>query len=410
MYKEYREDIDIPIKSWCKEIEKGAMDQAKDLARHPILYKHIALMPDCHQGYGMPIGGVIAAVDSVIPNAVGVDIGCGMCAVETNIDASRMEEMSFVREIINEVKKHVPIGEGKAHRKGQEWDGFRAYLDSIDIETLDFKNENLPKWLDNNCWNLALRNLGTLGGGNHFMEIQKDSEDKVWLMLHSGSRNLGYRIASYYNNLAQSIVDKEKTTIPNKDLAYLSTESDKGKAYIRDMAFALEYALENRGRMMDWFKNSIKKFIPEAEFTREINIHHNYASKEIHYGKEVWVHRKGATSANEGEIGIIPGSMGTSSYIVKGLGNEESFHSCSHGAGRVLGRNQASRSLTLEECNKAMGSVVFDRWKKIRLKKMSCYDFGESPLAYKDIDEVIQSQLDLIEPIVKLSPIGVIKG
>ncbi|MFZ5949102.1 MAG: RtcB family protein, partial [Candidatus Rifleibacteriota bacterium] len=218
----------------------------------------------------------------------------------------------------------------------------------------------------------------------------------------------------FYNRLAQELNERWHAEIPSRDLAFLPSDSKEGLAYIRDMKFALAYALENRRQMMMAAKSVLQQLYSNVNFIEEINIHHNYAALENHFGRNLWVHRKGATSARKGEKGIIPGSMGASSYIVIGLGNPDSFCSCSHGAGRKMGRNEASRNLTLEECNQAMQGIVFDRWQKAkgRGKKKGdiSYDFGEAPQAYKDIDQVIRSELDLIEPVVKLRPLGVIKG
>jgi tRNA-splicing ligase RtcB len=407
----------LPIKSWCADVDEGAMDQAINLANHPTLAMHVALMPDCHVGYGMPIGGVIASKDAVIPNAVGVDIGCGMCAVETNFEADQLADKFQIREILAEIKKMVPVGEGNAHKKPQQWDGFLTYLNLLGInenESFNFQESRLPRWLNKRCWELARANLGTLGGGNHFMEMQTDQDGKLWLMLHSGSRNLGYTIASYYHKLAQKINLENHVDLPNKDLAFLQTDSKVGNGYIRDMNFALRYAMENRKKMMMVFKNVISDKLNDIDFIQEINIHHNYAAMEEHQESDVWIHRKGATSAKRDELGIIPGSMGTSSYIVKGLGNPESFTSCSHGAGRKMGRMEACRKLSIEECDASMKDIVFDRWKKAkkwgRKNKENLMDLGEAPLVYKNIDQVIHAQLDLIEPLVKLEPLGVIKG
>ncbi len=406
----------LEIKSWCANVDDGAMKQAINLANHPALFGHVALMPDCHLGYGMPIGGVIACDEAIIPNAVGVDIGCGMGAVQTNFDVHLFKERSDIRAILDDVKNKVPVGEGKSHKKAQNWEGFSEYLDKLGIkeEDLDYSDPRLPEWFDKRCWDLAAENLGTLGGGNHFLEMQRDQDGKLWLMLHSGSRNLGYRIASHYHKLAQKMTSKLNIDLPDSDLAFLPIDSPEGADYIRDMNFALQYAKENRRKMMANFKKSVTDNLKDISFEQEINIHHNYAAVEHHDGKDVWIHRKGATSAKDGELGIIPGSMGTSSYIVKGLGNKDSFTSCSHGAGRKMGRMQACRNLNIEECDDSMKDVVFDRWKKVsrmgRKNKQNLMDFGEAPLAYKNIDEVINSQLDLIEPLVKLEPLGVIKG
>jgi len=396
--------FNVPIKSWCNTLEQGALDQAINLAKHPKIYNHVALMPDCHQGFGMPIGGVIACVDAVIPNAVGVDIGCGMAAVQTSIDAEKFvveNDMKQIRKLLNNVKKEIPVGEGRAHNKEQKWDEFSKYIDT---------KEFLPAWYTKKMWNLAKRNLGTLGGGNHFIELQEGDDGYIWLMLHSGSRNLGYVIAKYYNDLAVKDNSEKNISIPDKDLAFLDSNSKTGINYIQDMNFALEYAKQNRFLMMEKFQNVFYDF-NSCEFQKQINIHHNYANLEKHFNKKVFIHRKGATSADKDEFGIIPGSMGTPSYIVKGLGNVDSFKSCSHGAGRRMGRLEASRKLEVNECDKAMEGIVCERWNKIRYgKQKGKYDLGEAPQAYKDIEEVISMQDDLVVPIVKLKPLGVVKG
>jgi tRNA-splicing ligase RtcB len=374
-------------------------------------------MPDAHVGYGMPIGGVIAAENAIIPNAVGVDIGCGMCAVKTDFCASDLKDKAIIRNILNYVKENVPVGEGNSHKFQQKWDGFPVYLKSIGVgeEVDDYNNPKLPAWSDKATWNLAFKNLGTLGGGNHFIEMQESQNGHLWLMLHSGSRHLGNKIATHYHKLAQQINEQYNDDLPDRDLAFFRTNSTEGNDYIRDMNFAMDYAKENRRLMMEAFKQAIINELGNIKFLEETNIHHNYAALENHFEKMVWIHRKGATSAKLGEKGIIPGSMGTSSYIVEGLGNAESFYSCSHGAGRKMGRMEACRSLTKEECDEAMEGIVFDRWSRLRrfgrIKKGSnLFDLAESPLAYKNIDEVIQSELDLIKPLVKLRPLGVVKG
>lgn len=389
----------VPIKSWCRNVEDLAMKQAEDLAMHPAVFRHVSLMPDCHPGYGMPIGGVIATTDVVIPNAVGVDIGCGMGAVKTNIPVAETTREKL-REVTHQVKKAVPCGEGRAHKCRQAWDG----LDDIE----DYADRG---WYTAHVRDLALKNLGTLGGGNHFIEIQAGDDDCVWLMLHSGSRHLGNVIARFYNSIAVSLNRKWYADTPGKDLAFLPTDTREGRDYIRDMNFALSYAGENRKRMMIRLMEAFNAIFRDAIFSDEVNIHHNYAALENHFGKTVWVHRKGATSAKPGEKGIIPGSMGTSSYLVEGLGNPESFMSCSHGAGRVMGRMQASRNLTPEDADKAMQGIVYDRWNKVkRGKSKGMYDLGEAPQAYKNIEDVMSSEMDLIKPLHKFRPLGVVKG
>lgn len=399
----------VPIKSWCREVEPGALRQAENLARHPKVFSHVALMPDCHEGFGMPIGGVIACEDAVIPNAVGVDIGCGMGAIETNLEADAQDRKT-IRLFLDACKARIPLGEGNCHSRAQAWHGFQRYLEENSI-SLHAKT-SWPGWMDERAWELALKNLGTLGGGNHFIEIQKAEDGSLWLMLHSGSRNLGYRIASYYHKLAQRLMERQAQELPTRDLAFLLVDSEEGHLYLRDMLFALSYAAENRRRMLEVLKEEAAKCFKGVEFGKEINIHHNYACEEKHFGRRVWVHRKGATSAQEGEEGIIPGSMGTPSYIVCGLGNAESFRSCSHGAGRRMGRKEACRSLSLAECQQMMGDVVFDGFRRLNKgkKEQALYDLEEAPLAYKNIEEVISQELDLIKPSLKLYPLGVLKG
>ena len=393
------ESYRIPVKSWCAEVEPGALKQAGNLAAHPVLAHHVALMPDCHQGYGMPIGGVVAARDAVIPSAVGVDIGCGMVAVETGVPAERLDGMSFRRSILDRLKERIPVGEGVSHREKQEWEGFESYLDN-NGQVADFANA------------LDRRNLGTLGGGNHFIEIQKSDAGFIWLMIHSGSRNLGKRVEELYHRKAQRLNALYRVTLADPDLAFLPIREQEGHDYFRDMLFALRYAQENRRRMMAVFKETLTEFVPETEFLREVNIHHNYAAFEEHFGETLCIHRKGATSAKSGEIGIIPGSMGTASYIVRGLGNPESFMSCSHGAGRRMSRIAACSTLTVEECDAAMAGIACGRWQPYRKhgKAKGRLDLSEAPQAYKAIDEVIESELDLIEPQVRLTPLAVLKG
>ena len=404
----------IPVKSWCENCEDGAVKQAVNLAHHPALFHHVALMPDAHQGYGMPIGGVVAVDNAVIPAAVGVDIGCGMIAMETDIPAERFADMSFRRAFQEKLKERIPVGEGVSHNETQSWEGFEAYTANNGMRA--------------NLWpsKLDRMNLGTLGGGNHFIELQKTTllrgqeaategephEPKVWLMIHSGSRNLGKRIEEHYHRIANRLCTRFHVPLADPDLAFLPIEEPDGHNYYTDMLFALRYAKENRRRMMEAMKETVAEFVPDVNFIRTIDIHHNYAACEEHFGKKVFVHRKGATSAKLDEIGVIPGSMGTASYIVRGLGNPESFMSCSHGAGRRMSRIAASTTLTVEECDRAMDGIVCERWHKYRGfgKAKGKLDLSEAPQAYKDIEDVIASERDLVEPLVRLVPLASLKG
>jgi tRNA-splicing ligase RtcB len=392
----------VPIKSWCAEPDEITLEQARNLANHPAVREYVSLMPDAHGGYGMPIGGVIACENAVIPNAVGVDIGCGMAAVKTSLEAGVFRDMAHLRDLTDEIKARIPAGEGRHRAEAVSWSGFDEWRGGL--------SSGEPAWWSEEKDELDRHNLGTLGGGNHFIEIQKDGEGRVWFMLHSGSRNLGMRVASHYHGAAR---DSAEAALPDTDLAYLPADRPLGAAYIRDMRHALSYATENRRIMTRIVKEILGDFFPAAEYLLEINIHHNYAAFEEHRGAWYWIHRKGATSARKGEAGIIPGSMGTFSYIVEGLGNPDSFLSCSHGAGRKMSRSAANRGLSLEACDKAMEGIVYDRfgWARLRGKDgKRLYELSEAPLAYKDIDAVIEAERDLAEPKVRLSPLAVVKG
>jgi len=389
------EGKNVPIKSWCNNPEEGAVQQAMNLSSLPFMFKQVCLMPDVHQGYGMPIGGVIATKGVVIPNAVGVDIGCGMCAVKTSLTGLTQEQIKQIfggsKEYKSGIRTRVPVGFNH-HSKTQIWEGF-DFAPDIPIIQQEL--------------NSARKQLGTLGGGNHFIELQKGSDGFVWIMVHSGSRNFGYKIAKTYNKIAQDLCSKWYSNIsPLKGedgLAFLPTNSNEGEEYLEAMNYALSFAYENRRRMLKNICLSVFEVV-ECEFEPGINIHHNYATMEHHFGSNVMVHRKGATSAKAGQYGIIPGSQGTSSYIVVGKGNEDSFKSCSHGAGRVMSRSKARAVLNLEEEKSRLDKQGIIH--SIRTKS----DLDEASSAYKDIDVVMKEQSDLVDVVVKLTPLAVIKG
>ena len=383
-----------PIKLWLDDIEDGALEQAKNLANLPFTYKWVAIMPDSHQGYGMPIGGVLATEGVVIPNAVGVDIGCGMCAVKTTLTEISQDDIKMIfggsAEHHGGIRAIVPVGFSKQKSAQEEY--LLPPLPHTDI----VGNE-----LDN-----ARKSIGTLGGGNHFIEIQKGSDGFIWIMIHSGSRNLGFTVANHYNKLAIELNKKWHSVVPEKhELAFLPLNTSYADNYITDMNYCVEYALANRKLMMDNIKDVfIEHFDGKIDFDEMINIAHNYARLESHYGKNVMVHRKGATLADKDTIGIIPGSQGTHSYIVKGKGNPESFNSCSHGAGRKMGRKDAERRLNLEEETKNLDD------KGIIHAIRGIKQLDEAPGAYKDIDTVMNNQTDLVDIAVELTPLGVVKG
>lgn len=392
----YKSD-NVIIKSWVTDIESGAIDQARNVASLPFAYKWVALMPDCHQGYGMPIGGVLAADGVVIPNAVGVDIGCGMIAVKSCIKVKDFSKENL-KKIMGEIRKSVPVG-------------FKKHKEPQTGMPLSIINDIKDNYITFQEFNNARLSLGTLGGGNHFIEIQKGDDGYVWIMIHSGSRNLGLKVANHYNKLAKELNKTWHIKVPESfDLAYLPINSKEGKMYLEEMNYCLEFAQTNRDTMMKAVQNCFYKILYGEDnpvnplFESAINIHHNYANIEHHFGKNVIVHRKGATSAEKGQLGIIPGSQGTCSYIVKGLGNIESFKSCSHGAGRLMGRNDAKRRLNLEVEKKKLD----DKGIVHGIRTVS--DLDEASGAYKDIDVVMENQKDLVEIVIKLEPMGVIKG
>ncbi|MBU0943181.1 MAG: RtcB family protein [Proteobacteria bacterium] len=381
-----------PIKLWLEDMDSGAMEQARNLANLPFVHSHIAIMPDAHLGYGMPIGGVLATEGVVIPNAVGVDIGCGMCAQQTSLHSLDSEQL---KALLAHIRKTIPLG-FKHHKQAQDSRLMPRPKGGLPVDNLQIVSRQYES---------GRSQLGTLGGGNHFIEIQKGSDGFIWIMIHSGSRNLGFQVANFYNKLANRLSGRFGSTVPkNWQLAFLPVESKEGQQYLLEMEYCVDFAYANRKLMMERVKEGLLLVAPPVQFGQFVNIAHNYASLETHFHEDVLVHRKGATRAREGEIGIIPGSQGTPSYLVRGKGNRESFQSCSHGAGRKMGRKQAQRSLDLHEEQKKLEDQGILH--AIRSRR----DLDEAAGAYKDIDEVVENQLDLVEVIVTLKPLAVIKG
>jgi tRNA-splicing ligase RtcB len=348
----------------------------------------------------MPIGGVLATKDIIIPNAVGVDIGCGMCAVKTSLTEI---DTTTLKNIMSEIRNAIPLGHN--HHKIAQDESLMP-----DPNKIAWFGQSTDKHIVLEEYNSALKQIGTLGGGNHFIEIQKGSDRRIWIMLHSGSRNFGLKIAKHYNEIAIKLNKKWHTQVPESwELAFLPMNSNEGLNYMAEMNYAVEFALANRKLMLDRIMLILYRdfgLINLKEYTDHemINIAHNYASMENHFGENVMIHRKGATLAREGTIGIIPGSQGTKSYIVKGLGNKESFESCSHGAGRKMSRNKAEETLNLDDEKKKLDDQGIIH--SIRGK----HDLDEAPGAYKNIDVVMENQKDLVETLVELQPLAIIKG
>ncbi|MCL2565524.1 MAG: RtcB family protein [Defluviitaleaceae bacterium] len=404
------ENTKAPIKVWLEDeskIEGSCLEQAYNLSQLPFLHKWVALMPDTHTGMGMPIGGVIAADGVVIPNAVGVDIGCGMGFVGTDIKIADIKDIatgngSFIQSVVGDILRNIPLGFNR-HKKPQS------------CMTLDTAKSEIDKYARNpeliSEIETGYFQIGTLGGGNHFIELQEDDEGCLGIMVHSGSRHFGKKVCDLFHSKAREMNQKMHSGVPDHyRLAFLPTDTLEGAQYINWMNLALDFAAENREKMMFAVKEILDKHMIKLtdiqySYMEEINAHHNYAALENHYGKSVWVHRKGAIRARAGELGIIPGAMGSYSYIVEGLGNDMSFHSSSHGAGREYSRTGAMETFSTEE-------VMLDlKERGVILGKHNKKDVAEeSRFAYKDINVVMENQKDLAKPVKRLKTLGVVKG
>ncbi len=396
----------VPLKLWdsAGPFEAGAMQQLRNVAALPFVFRHIAGMPDVHYGKGATVGSVIATKQAIVPAAVGVDIGCGMMAVRTTLTADKLpDSLSAIRaEIERAVPKGMESSQTANHAKGG-WaitpnSVARAWYDKFETRWRRIVAKH-PK-IDGKTTD----QLGSMGGGNHFIEICIDEESRVWIMLHSGSRGTGNRIGTYFIDAAKEGIAKETLDfhLADKDLAFLSEGSSLFDDYIEAMQFAQDYAMSNRELMMIRVLEALRRHVPGFKTDKHaINCHHNYATRELHFGEQVWITRKGAVSARAGELGIIPGSMGTGSFIVEGLGNEESFCSCSHGAGRVMSRGQAKQLISLEEHKAAMQGIE---------ARVDAGVLDESPAAYKDIGAVMDAQQDLVRIRHRLRQVVNVKG
>jgi tRNA-splicing ligase RtcB len=387
-----------PIYAWTKGValEDEARKQLTNIARLPIVHHHVAAMPDVHLGIGATVGSVIPTIQAIIPAAVGVDIGCGMCAVRTTLAAKDLpESLSSVRRVIEDA---VPVGKGDhggdAPRRAQNlWKEHLA--DTFDLIVAKHRSVGVRN---------EVPQLGTLGGGNHFIEVCLDEEQRVWFMLHSGSRGVGNRIGQYFIELAKRDCAQAGLDLPDRDLAYFREGTEHFDAYVEAVSWAQAYARINRQVMLEQVITAVGKVrgLPPFKAAIEaVNCHHNYVQREDHFGEQVWLTRKGAVSARIGELGIIPGSMGARSYIVRGKGNEQSFHSCSHGAGRAMSRGEAKRRFTIDDHTKATAGVECRKDEGV---------IDETPMAYKDIDAVMAAQSDLVEVVHTLKQVVCVKG
>jgi tRNA-splicing ligase RtcB (3'-phosphate/5'-hydroxy nucleic acid ligase) len=392
----------FPVKIWTDNVEESALQQLKNISELPFIHKHIAVMPDVHYGIGATVGSVIATKKAIIPAAVGVDIGCGMIAVETTLTANDLPDS--LKEIRDDLERAIPHGfvsiQGRS-TKGN-FDVVTSYNHnkwsslSDDFKLITDKHKTIESFAN------PQKQLGTLGGGNHFVEICLDLDNRVWVMLHSGSRGVGNLIGRYFIDLAKKDMRTHHINLKNEDLAYLSEGTQHFDDYIFALNWAQRYASINRESMMESVLRVLRNHLKPFQLSNKaINCHHNYATIENHYGENVWITRKGAVRAREGDLGIVPGSMGAKSFIVRGKGNKESFCSCSHGAGRKMSRNEAKKFFTIEDLK--------EQTKNVECRK----DDGvldEIPSAYKDIDEVMDNQKDLVEVVAQLKQILCIKG
>jgi tRNA-splicing ligase RtcB len=387
----------VPVKIYTGEIEPEARQQLVNISNLPIVHHHVAAMPDVHLGIGATVGSVIPTVKAIIPAAVGVDIGCGMIASRLSLTGNDLDE-KVLKKVFSQVERDVPVGFSQhpdAKARSHAIKPFRKGLEGI-LE----KHPGITKRVGKrSSWVLQ---MGSLGGGNHFIELCLDESNAVWVMLHSGSRGIGNAIGTYFIELAKKDLQKTNIQVPDRDLAYFQEGAQHFDDYVEAVGWAQDYARANRAEMMDLVLDALRRHLPSFEVTREaVNCHHNYVERERHYGKDVWLTRKGAIRAREGELGIIPGSMGARSYIVRGKGNAESFHSCAHGAGRRMSRNSAKRSFTVEDLKKQTEGVVCRKDEGV---------LDEIPGAYKDIDVVMANQSDLVEVVHTLKQVLCVKG
>ena len=382
----------VPVLSWANhELGSNETKMAKNVASLPFVFKHVALMPDVHLGKGALVGSVIATKDAIIPAAVGVDIGCGMCAIKTPFTADQLD--GKLKSIRRDIEAMVPVGfnENKDTDKSvSNWQGWQAFRDlHKGVQDLQTK---------------AMRQMGSLGGGNHFIEICVDTENQVWIMLHSGSRNIGNKLAQCHIETGKQLAKLSGTKLPDPDLAYFTANTDEFEAYWHDLQWAQNYARVNRDVMMERVKRIVEQHLAGGKPTKpllSVNCHHNYAEKEVHYGEEVYVTRKGAVRARTEDYGIIPGSMGAKSFIVKGKGNHASYCSCSHGAGRQMSRNQAKLHFSLDD--------LIRQTETVECRKDSGV-LDEIPAAYKPIEQVMANQSDLVEVVATLKQVICVKG
>lgn len=394
------------IKAWIDgvQVEEQARKQLDNIASMPFIHKHVAIMPDVHWGMGATVGSVIPTKGAIIPAAVGVDIGCGMAAIRTSLTASDLPDN--LHGLRTEIERRIPHGRtdnGGENDRGSWDEPSKVAISAFEplypeLREIAAKHPKIER-----AANRADQHVGTLGTGNHFVEVCLDTEDRVWIMLHSGSRGIGNRIGSYFIEQAKEDMRRWFINLPDQDLAYIPQGSELFSDYMQALNWAQRYARINREVMMDAAIKALRVAVPKPFDCdcEAVNCHHNYVATEKHFGENVFLTRKGAVSAKRGELGIIPGSMGAKSFIVRGKGNRESFCSCSHGAGRAMSRTEAKRRFSIEDHIAAMGNVE---------ARTDADVIDETPMAYKDIDAVMAAQSDLVEIVHTLKQVVVVKG
>jgi len=387
----------VPVKVFTDDLEASARQQLVNLSKLPIVHHHVAAMPDVHAGIAATVGSVIATKQAVIPAAVGVDIGCGMIAARTTLTANQLDENSLKR-VYNQIARDVPVGRDQ-HKDGRELKHAVVPFGRELRQILEAHPQLEKRFKRTQSW---AQQMGTLGGGNHFIEVCLDEESRVWVMLHSGSRGIGNAIGTYFIELARRDMESQVSNLPDRDLAYFREGTEHFEEYVRAVGWAQAYAAANREAMMELVLAALRRHLPPFEVTAEaVNCHHNYVEREQHYGENVWVTRKGAIRAGKGELGIIPGSMGAKSYIVRGRGSEESFESCAHGAGRRMSRSAAQKRFTSADVAAQTAGVICRKDSGV---------VDEIPAAYKPIDEVMENQRDLVDVVHTLKQVLCVKG
>ena len=387
----------VPVKIWTHDVDEKSKVQLANIASLPFIHHHVAAMPDVHLGIGATIGSVIATHKAIIPAAVGVDLGCGMVAARLSITANELDEKAL-KKVFDQISRDVPVG------RAQHADN-RVLVDAAQpfeprLKALTDRHPQLLKAFGK--FSKWANQMGTLGGGNHFIEVCLDETDQVWVMLHSGSRGIGNAIASYFIELARKDMERWMIQLPDRDLAYFPEGSEHFADYVEAVHWAQEYAMQNRVSMLELVLAALQRHLPPFEVTTEaVNCHHNYVAQEHHFGENVWVTRKGAIRAREGDLGIVPGSMGARSFIVRGKGNADSFCSSAHGAGRKMSRTAAEKQFTESDLAQQTAGVICRKDKGV---------IDEIPGAYKDIDEVMANQSDLTEILHTLKQVVCVKG